>query len=408
MSSARFDTQDKSIISLYHSRLLAIGDGLLSSLESNFQVTTYNILSLACGEFPYEIEALTAFFHQAQKSFNYIGIDTDREAISINQRNYQHCHHIKFHLEDITAIDNIKLILDNQPVHLIISRHPILFLNNPAAEVFKYAFLTTVPYLLAPGGTLLASLFYQQEAEHFCQMLPPICTNEIITLPEDPSNHCAVESVCYGLTEISAPKSYDHYFFAVINFKPTQAIVVEKNNNLADKITDEIFSQTVTRGVEIILAAMLTENYLLQNQTTMQNFLLNIVNTLIDRKSQITECSLPRQVLAIIEISIKAIDKNNFANTPGDVLEKISWSLVKRVFDEKTAAAKITALLTSIMRIIMKQMLYSIKYDFANFKENCLASLELIARRPLLLDLIAQPPATNQDDVFSSRFDPLF
>lgn len=202
--------------------LLESTQGFLAQLLLSFPKTScLNVLSIACGWEPIELQALKQFFNKHNLSFNYLGTDIDSTNIDGCKKKYSSEKNAKFVCLDSVDHEQLSTILkeqDMQDIHLVIARHPVFVLDDiKCFNSFTKIFNKTIPTLLKPGGSLLVSIYNDTECEQFIDVMKAVTDSKPITLPESTAIFRGKET--RGFLGYTVELYSDRYFYAYTQFQ---------------------------------------------------------------------------------------------------------------------------------------------------------------------------------------------
>jgi len=217
---------------------------MFSALKTHFSdVKQWNVLSIGCGDEPYEIDALQKFSATHNMLFNYVGIDVNSADISHCQSEYRNQPNVNFHIVDGMDYPSIQKLFDKE-VHLIILRHPLLFRlwseTVRVADFFERILNTTVPFVLAEGGGLIVTLYHPEERDSFIKLASMMTDDKPIELDESKKTFYQTEYVTTPLGDVPRDVYSDRYFFALPHFHPNQVLLAEKKNGLFEQENEHV------------------------------------------------------------------------------------------------------------------------------------------------------------------------
>jgi hypothetical protein len=359
----------------FHSRLneLEQNGQFISALQARFPETAQiNILSIGCGDEPYELEALRPFFNERQLAFNYVGIDVNEDDIKVCQGNYQNNNNVKFQVIDGMNYPEIAKLFQGD-IHIILMRHPMLFSQNPPtahiSKFFERMFTTTIPYLLAEGGNLIVSLYHPEEKSSFLELTKLITDAQPIALSESTKVFYQTEYVVTPLGDMPRELYSDRYFFTVPNFQPNLVMRAEKENGVFE--TEHDYLAPVIQK----LASIHEELYPLKNKDYMIAARLDhVIKEAIKWKKHHPEETSFSKLAEVITQHLG----DDIPPAKIETLNHISFDLLKRPLNEVHAPMnrkKYISVANAIMQTIMKD---------GNLND-CYKALAVVAARPIIL-----------------------
>lgn len=344
-----------------------------SALQERFsEAKQINILSIGCGDEPYELDALKLFFNQHPFAFNYIGVDVLEDDIKKCKSNYQESN-VKFQVMDGMNYTEIQKLFNGEDIHIIIMRHPLLFKDNPqtkpVAEFFDRIFTTTVPYLLAEGGDLIVSLYHPEEQSDFLRLTQLISDAPPVALSESKAVFYEKECVVTGLGDMPRDVYSDRFFYALPDFQPNLVMRAEKERGTFETEHDHL--QPIIQQ----LAATHEKMYHTRNSSDLTSALLNhVIKEAIQwRKDHPTETALPKLAEVITQHLSDDVPPAKI-----DALQRIAFDLFKRPINEVNGPMnrkKYISVANAIMETVMQ----------GGDLNDCYKALAVVSARPIFL-----------------------
>ncbi len=230
--------REQAAINFYYERLTDFNEktNFVKNLIEKFPNTKkFNVISIGFGKYPIEFQALKKLFNEHGLDINFNGYEVNENKLNYARKQYASEENIKLHLIDGTDYSAIGKTLGNDPVHIMVLRHPVL--NPKRRDVnapFRSIFTETVPFLLAEDGCLLTSIYTDPEAEKVRELMKTIdCPNFKELKPAQTVFWKAEKSTVQwgysGITSQSTDLWAEKYFFGVSEFKPSHFFALEKN-----------------------------------------------------------------------------------------------------------------------------------------------------------------------------------
>lgn len=362
MSSSRAEDQY-----LHYLKSLVSEHNLIDSLRAQFpNKKTINVLSIGCGSQPVEISALTNILDSADLTLNYVGIDINESVIASCRQQFSKKPYCQFHAINGVQYQELELLLKKagqDETHIIIMRHPVLLHSSPYLACFDRMFLTTIPYLLAKGGSLIVSIYTESEKDHFLRIMEKITSAKPICAPENKTHLAEVDVIPTFLQDITIECYAERFCFAYMNFAPHLALQVERSVLSLETYLNQIVAHLETMISQGNVAKILNQLFSLSLHLLKQPNL-----TISAYISQLTETSA------------SVLDEDNSRSS---LFSSLSFTLTKSGTLNRELLEKMGSLLLRLFE----------------HKEQALEmlnqNLQLLASRPLLGDLFPQPkPST--------------
>lgn len=364
------------------------------TITTNFpNASCINILSIGCGGNPVEYPALEEFFYPSKILF--IGIDIEEEAIKECQETYAERVNAEFHVVDATNSKAIKKLFENQPVHIIVSRHPELYSSmeqlRQTVNIFEKIFISSIPKLLVPGGTLLVSNFLQEEKERLKEILPLITQRSYFELPQIENSLFTTIFEKTHLNDILHGLFYDKYFGGVNNFQPKLAL--GHNKKIDNKSSSFIVCQQ-------IIIKFLYENLKINNNMTYPEtfkILFFLFIAVIEKNKTCNSEIICQKISQALKDSI--IDSNNIVRFNFE-LKWSEWSLRKYV----DYPALWDYVIFKISKSVLQAALNSSSDSLEIFK-NCQDALCLETTKPIRTKFFKPEMQSNIEEVKTDSFE---
>lgn len=382
----------------YAQRLAALENEhrVFSSVQHNFpDAKTINILSIGCGEDPVEPELIEELFKQKGLQVKFVGIDIDNSAIKECQKKYANKDNFSFQCIDGVKFNKIAAEVENGQYHIIIDRHPVFVPNSPFINHFRYIFSSTVPYLLASGGTLVTSIYGEEEREPFLEVIKTITDAKPVQLRESKTVLAEIDRrpTFFRVNEVECYA--DRFVYAYPNFSPNKVIQIEKENSVFYPEAEQ------ANSLRDALIACLKESS--GKTECMKHFLKMLISKTAElAKKEMNEADFVKTIaLAMRKIDLSEV-KSSYLSEP---LDGISWNLIKQGTNEENLP-KVKTLCSQISTMALR--IFKNKPD--NIEKVFEQGLIMLGTRPILRDLFPakkhknDEPAVAKEIYFQSGF----
>lgn len=360
------------IINHYNRRLQTLNETyhVFASLKQNFpECKTIDVLSIGCGEDPIEAECIDQLLKNQGLSINFVGIDVDKEAIGKCKHTHKLKNHFQFHCLSGNDTNEIAKAINGKQYHLIITRHPVFVPNSPYVRHFERIFATTVPYLLASNGALIASIYGDEERHPFLKTMSHITDTQPVELKESSGFVAEFDPRPTFFQMKHVPCHADRFVYAFPNFKTNLAIELERKCPIHADQTIHL-RETLKSQLKIV--------------GNKSDRMKHILKMMISKTSELSKLGMSDAVF--ISMLTAEIEKNTFDEVNNlwmqEPLDHVSFTLMKRdLTDENTPI--IDELFNEISAIPLR--LFKLKPD--NLEKIFEQSLMMVAARPTLAEL---------------------
>lgn len=370
------------IINHYNNRLRTLNETyrVLSSLKLNFpECKTIAVLSIGCGEDPIEAESIEQFLKNQGLGINFVGIDVDKDAIAKCKQTHKLKNYFQFHCISGVNTNEIANVINGNPYHLIITRHPVFVPNSPYVSHFERIFATTVPYLLAPNGALVASIYGDEERYPFLKTMSHITDIQPVELKESTGFVAEFDPRPTFFQMKHIPCHADRFVYAYPNFKTNLALELEKKCPIS---IDQIIHlrETLKSQLEII-----------GNKSDRMKFILK---TMISKTVELSKLTISNvEFINMLAAEIKKTTFNEAKNSwIQEPLDNVSFTLTKRALTNENLPI-IDELFNEISAIPLR--LFNLKPE--NLGKIFEQSLIMVAARPTLAELAKKKPTSDNE-----------
>lgn len=295
-------------------QLLNQNPDLISFLQNTPDL---RIVSIGCGKDPIELFALSRVINHP---YSFTGIDIDADAIANHQVNFSHHVNCNFIALDAADHQKVKETLNNQKVHLVIFRHPPLYVkeNISVFSSLQWAFLKTTPEILINDGYIVVSNYFDEEFSRTDNLISAITTNNLVR--NTGANLVALieqswTKVGYGeLAKQSVPLTAEHSF-VVAKFCPPLFLEFEEKLSGFYQESDQVAEALINT---LLIKEKKEGNYdvFSHPQMIVDCFFQKFVDKLAQK---------PEEVLKNLHAELKEIS-TELENTPLESIKQLSGS----------------------------------------------------------------------------------
>ena len=198
--------------------LLTSVEPLIHELNTNISQCDdepFRVVEIGCGASPLMCIVVQALAKYYNKQFSFVGIDIDKESISILQQKTRNTPSVRYIAADASNLDWFTL-LDRKTFNTAIFINPIVENPMEAAleapfntresvesnprfqelyiqyQQFQKIFTETLPACLKPNGSILVRTFYREEYLALLPLLSAVATGLPSTNEAVPDNHCLI------------------------------------------------------------------------------------------------------------------------------------------------------------------------------------------------------------------------